>query len=99
MLKRWNFLKTGFYEGINLVLSNWFRSHPERDRYELCDPLAVAAAIWPDLLQYKTARVAVETKDAVRLGKTVAEYGSGHVRVAVGVDIGRAKGLIMRLLT
>ncbi len=76
------------------VLANWFRTHPDRDRYDLCDPLAMAAVIQPDLLAYRRAEVSVETEDSERLGLTVARYGSGRVKVASGVDVDRAKGLI-----
>ena len=80
------------------ILANWFRSHPERDRYELCDPLATVAAIQPDLLAYRRAKVTVETQDREHLGRTVASYGDGPVRVAVGVDAERCKALITRLV-
>ena len=37
MLNHWNFLKTGFYEGINLVFSEWEKV--------FANPMATAAAI------------------------------------------------------
>ena len=80
------------------VLYNWFRGHPDRERYDLCDPLAIVAAVQPDMLRYKRAAVAVETDNTERLGKTTATYGKGHVRVAVDVDVEGAKRLMVDLL-
>ena len=76
------------------VLAGWFRTHPDRERYDLCDPLAMAAVIQPDLLTYRQAEVSVETSDPERLGRTVARYGSGPVRVASEVEADRARALI-----
>ena len=83
----------------NRVLGNWFKAHPDRDRYDLCDPLALAAAIQPDLLRYRQAAVRVETDDTQRLGKTVARYGDGPIKVAVDVDVQRSKELMLELLS
>ena len=72
----------------NRVLTNWFRTHP--GLYHLHDPLAVAAAVEPDLLRYRSACAVVEAQDPERRGKTSAEYGDGPVMVAVEVDAARA---------
>ena len=80
------------------ILGNWFRSHPDRQRYELCDPLAVVAAIHPRLLAYRPARVDVETSRGAEIGRTVASYGKGPVKLSVGVDVARSKELMVRLL-
>jgi purine nucleosidase len=80
------------------ILANWFASHPERDRYKLYDPLAVAAAIRPELLLYRQASVSVETEDPQRLGKTSATYNGGDVKVASGVQAQEARQLIRSLL-
>jgi inosine-uridine nucleoside N-ribohydrolase len=82
----------------NRILGNWFKTHPDRDRYHLCDPLALAAAIQPDLLTYRPAKVAVETEDREQLGRTVAQFGDGPIKVAVGVDTERSKAVIRQLL-
>ena len=78
------------------VLANWFRTHPDRQRYDLCDPLAVAAAVRPGLLTYRQAQVSVETGENEQRGRTVARFGAGPVEVAVGVDAEAAKALITR---
>ena len=81
----------------NRILSSWFKLHPDRDVYDLCDPLALVAAVRPGLLAYEQATVAVPT-GGEHLGRTLAAYGSGPVRVAVGVDAAGAKALIAKLL-
>lgn len=51
------------------------------------DALAVAACAWPDLFEFRRARVSVDTRDGDRLGETVVAYGEdGAVDVAVDVD-------------
>ncbi|MCH8309678.1 MAG: nucleoside hydrolase [Chloroflexi bacterium] len=81
------------------VLSTWFNeTHPDLDQYALCDPLAVAAAIQPDLLETRTATVSVEEDDAETYGQTRATYGEGNVKVALGVDVNSARGFILERL-
>ena len=80
------------------ILNNWFDGHPDRDRYDLCDPLAVAAALRPDLFGVRRASIAVETEDTARYGKTTAAYGRGSVDVALDVDAVGAKRLMVDLL-
>ena len=80
------------------VLSNWFSGHPDRERYDLCDPLAVVATLRPDLFDMRRASVAVETEDEARYGKTTADYDRGGVDVALDVDAGKAKRLMVGLL-
>ncbi len=79
------------------VLRSWFKREV-RGWYDLCDPLAVAAAIEPDLLGYKQAEVRVVTDHGAELGRTVARYGGGPVKAALEVDAERAKTLIVSLL-
>ena len=81
------------------VLANWFKTHPDRERYDLCDPLAVAAAIDTGLLGYRPATVTVDTDDPEQMGRTIATYGDGPVQVATTVDAPRAKALIADLLS
>ena len=80
------------------ILANWFRSRPTADEYYLHDPLAVAAALRPDLLTYERAKVAVETGHSERLGRTTAAYGEGPVKVALGVDVRASIDLVTGLL-
>ena len=79
------------------VLASRFRSLPDDGEYHLHDPLVVAVAIQPGLLEYRQATVSVR-RDGPERGRTLAAYGDGPVRVAVGVDAQRAKDLIKHLL-
>lgn len=79
------------------VLTSRFRSLPDDGEYHLHDPLAVAAAVQPDLLDYRPATVSVR-RDGPERGRTVAAYCEGLIRVAVGVDARAAKDLITHLL-
>ena len=83
---------------VRRILDNWFETHPNDSGYSLCDPLAMAALVRPDLLDFEKATVAVEARDPERLGKTTAAYGKGNVQVAVGVRAPEAKELIRELV-
>ena len=76
------------------IIEGWAEIHPEYDRYVLCDPLTVAAAIQPDLLVYRRAKVAVD-ESGEQKGRTRAEYDAGDVRVAVDVNVQRARQLVL----
>ena len=80
------------------IIANWFKSHPHEDRYHLHDPLAVAAAIRPDLLTFRRATVQVDPGDSDPRGRTSASYGDGPVSVAAAADINRAMAMIRRLI-
>ena len=80
------------------ILRNWFGTHGDRDRYSLCDPLAIVAVVQPDLLSYKRATVTVVTEDKERAGQTTASYGVGNVKVAGAVQVDEAKQALRRLL-
>ena len=79
------------------ILRNWFK-RTTRDWYDLCDPLALVAAIKPEILWYKQADVNVVTDKGDELGRTIAHYGHGSVKTALGVDEKRAKKLMVSLL-
>ena len=76
------------------IIRGWFRIHPDRSRYVLCDPLTVATAIAPDAFEYRRGAVAVD-EDGESVGKTRAEYGDGNASIALGVDEARARALVM----
>ena len=80
------------------ILTGWFDAHPDQHDYHLCDPLAMAAAIEPALLETEAATVVVETEDSGRYGRSRAEYGGGSVKVARRVDVERARALILERL-
>ena len=81
------------------IVTNWLDAQRDRNQYQLCDPLTIAATIWPDLLSYKEATVSVETEDEERIGKTSAIYGVGNVKVALSVNAADAKASVKGLLS
>ena len=82
----------------NSILTDRFRELDGEDEFHLHDPLAVAAAIEPDILSRQQASVSVVT-DGEKRGRTIASYGDGTVRVAVGVDVERAVGIVRGLVS
>lgn len=61
-----------------------------RDSFALHDPLAVAAALQPDLLSQEDAAIVVDTTDGESLGQTRI-VGPGRIGVALAVDADRAR--------
>ena len=82
----------------NRILADRFQERPDAQEFYLHDPLAVAAVIDPDILTYRPARVSVVT-DGDERGRTVARYGDGTVKVAVGVDAPRAVEMVRGLVS
>lgn len=82
----------------NRILANSFRERAGVQEFYLHDPLAVAAAIDPELLVYRRAQVAVVTEGEDR-GRTVPNYVDGPVKVALGVDAGRAVEVVRTLIS
>ncbi len=75
------------------LIKGWFDIHPDRDHFDLCDPLAIAAVLDPSLIQYRKAAVhAIE--EGEQKGRTIADYNSGDINVALGVQAHRATQLI-----
>ena len=81
------------------IVRTWFDSHLTSPRYHLHDPLAVVAALGPDLFSWRRASIEVETEDPARLGTTTAIYGTGPVRVAVAVQADAATAAVMDMLS
>ncbi|MCS7206488.1 MAG: nucleoside hydrolase [Dehalococcoidia bacterium] len=71
---------------LGRMLEEWFRLHPERERYELCDPLALAVALEPGIATLEGRTVQVITDDGPQRGRTVV-HGPGPVQVVTRVDI------------
>ena len=82
----------------NRILADRFRELDDAHEFHLHDPLAVGAAIEPDILTCRRAHVSVLT-DGRERGRTVASYGDGTVNVAVGVDAGRAVEIVRSLIS
>ena len=71
-------------------LTDRFQELDGFNEFHLHDPLAVAAAIESDVLTCRAASVSVVT-DGEERGRTIASYGEGSVKVAVGVDVGACR--------
>ena len=82
----------------NRILTDRFRELKDAHEFHLHDPLAVVAAIDPDVLTCRRAQVSVVT-DGRERGRTGASYGDGPVNVAVGVDAGRSVEIVRRLIS
>ena len=82
----------------NRILDDRFRELEDAQEFHLHDPLAVAAAIEPDILTCRRAQVSVVT-DGRERGRTVASYGSGPVNVAVEVATARAVETVRSLVS
>ena len=82
----------------NRILADRFEERSDLQEFYLHDPLAVAAAIDPDILACRPAQVSVVTNGDER-GRTVARYGDGTVKVAVGVDVPRAVEMVRSLVS
>ena len=82
----------------NRILANSFRERAGVQEFYLHDPLAVAAAVEPELLTYRRAQVEVVT-DGDERGRTVASFGDGPVRVALEVDVRRAVEVVRTLIS
>ena len=80
------------------IIQGWFDLHPDRDVYVLCDPLTVAAAVSPDLFQYRQGSITVDESGEHR-GRTIAEYGPGNVSIALTVDEDRARSFVLDRLS
>ena len=80
------------------ILDSWFATHPDFDRYDLHDPLTVAAAIDPEICDWRSGRLVVGASDGPERGRTVLEDADGSVRAAVGVDAARALAVIRDLV-
>ncbi len=80
------------------LVGAWFEGRPDRQHFALHDPLAVAAAAAPDLLEWEAALVEVETDDPERLGKTTLVEGSGHVLAPRAVHAAEAVDFIVGTL-
>ena len=63
------------------MLHNWFRRDSGRQRFFFHDPLAMAAALDPDIVITHSVQVAMETVDPVRLGESRISGRQGPVAV------------------
>jgi purine nucleosidase/pyrimidine-specific ribonucleoside hydrolase len=79
------------------ILLGWFRLHPDRQVYDLCDPLAMACAIDPPVATYRHCQVRVVVDDPKKLGMSYISRKRGDVALAVEVDKARFFSLLYDL--
>ena len=80
------------------ILTSWFRRNPGKESYDLCDPLAMAVAMAPNLLTTQRGTVDVETSPGEHLGQSTFIGSKGNVRVPTGLDIENFFELFYRTL-
>ncbi|MDA0734907.1 MAG: nucleoside hydrolase [Chloroflexi bacterium] len=80
------------------LLHNWFEHDATRERFEFYDPLTLAAAIDPEILETRQVALSVATEDTDRLGESWVLADSGPVSVVSQVDNGRFFNLLTGLL-
>ena len=81
------------------LLQAWFRLDLGRDQFQFYDPLAMAAAIDPDVVSGTQMTLEVETRDQERLGKSWVTRQGGNVRVVERVDRVLFFSLLKRLFS
>lgn len=80
------------------LLQDWFRLDDNRNQFQFYDPLALAAAIDPQMVGGRHMSLHVETKDQERLGQSRVVRLGGNVAVAEQVDSARFFAMLKRLL-
>ena len=80
------------------LLNNWFRRDPIRKQFAFYDPLALAAALDPEIVTTRSVTMRVEAADPERLGASLVTGGAGAVAVAQRVDVLRFFALFESLL-
>ena len=83
---------------VGRMLANWFRHHPERDGFDLCDPLTLAIALEPAMGDTLVAPVKVTTQQGEFWGQSRWDTTGTPVRLVRRVDTDRFFRLFYRLL-
>ena len=71
------------------LVQNWFKLDARRERFEFYDPLALAAALSPEVLTTRQATVVVETAVGPELAASRVTAPDGPVSVVERVDTER----------
>ena len=71
------------------LVQNWFKLDARRERFEFYDPLALAAALSPEVLTIRQATVAVETAVGPELAASRVTAPDGPMSVVERVDTER----------
>jgi purine nucleosidase len=79
------------------LLQDWFRLDSGRKQFQFYDPLALAAAIDPQVVSGRPMTLRVVTIDQQRLGESLTVRMGGNIVVAERVDSARFFALLKRL--
>jgi len=80
------------------MMRAWFKTHPDREVFQLCDPLAVAVAIDPSIVEIDVTGVSVDCSNDETRGNTYRDSNGPLLSVATHVDAVRARRLIAELV-
>ncbi|MDP6721282.1 MAG: nucleoside hydrolase, partial [Pirellulaceae bacterium] len=80
------------------MMRAWFDSHPDREVFQLCDPLAMAVAIDRSIVDIDVTGVSVDCSDDPSRGNTYRDSDGPSVGVANNVDVLRARKVIADLV-
>lgn len=89
-------VNTEFHRFLYKELNTWLE-YVNRDYTFMHDPLTVAAALWPELFEFKRRNVMVEVAPGLCRGMTVYA-GDGTTEIAVQIDAREFHGRFMRHL-
>lgn len=74
---------------VGRILSSWFIRHPKVENYYLYDPLAMAIAIDPDIVETVECVIHVDTSDSFYRGRCRVQEEGCRVKVSKGVNTER----------
>ena len=80
------------------MMRSWFHTHPDRDVFQLCDPLAMAVAIDPSIIEIDVTGVSVDCSEDASRGNTLRDPQGPSISVATHVDVARARAVIIDLV-
>ena len=80
------------------LLQGWFHREPSRQRFEFCDPLAMAIALEPAIATFVKIDLDVVLEENESLGETTETGGPGETTLPQDVDAARFFGLLEELL-
>ncbi len=80
------------------MMRAWFDTHPDRDVFQLCDPLAMAVAINPSIVEIDVTGVSVDCSNNPSRGNTFRDTHGPSLGVATHVDVTRARKMIIDLV-
>ena len=80
------------------LLQGWFRREPSRQRFEFCDPLALAIALEPAIATFVKVDLDVVLEENESWGETSETGGPGETTLPKEVDVARFFGVLEGLL-